>query len=656
MEKQNYMLQLGQNKTNHTTLFRGFIISLITLMIQTGYSQNQWPTAGQNLQNTRHAKNERIINPANVSSLEVNWAFTTEGDVSATPSVDANYIYFPDFAGFLYKVNRHTGELVWSNPISYYTGVTGDFARVTPAISGNLLIIGTQASRQRPATLNGAHILAINKISGELVWMTEVDDHIGAQITQSAVIQGDRIFVGVASNEEGLAINNAYPCCSFRGSVVSLLLGTGQILWKTYMTPADMDFSGCAVWGSTPVVDPKRNSLYVTTGNNYTVPQEILDCVAQGGSSNQVQACIQAVPGSSENYFNAIVALDLTTGAVKWANTVMPFDAWTAACLFGGENCPEEAGPDYDFGQGPALFKTGSGSGGHELLGAGQKSGIYWAVNPSNGSTVWSTEVGPGGEIGGLQWGSAVDGQRIYVAVSNSRYNSHLMTTGPGAGQTVNGGFWAALNAATGEVVWENAATNPPPNPPLNVENPIARNIGAVSVANGVSFAGAGDAEGTMYAFDAASGEILWSFESGGTIASGPAIVDGNVYWGSGYANLNFGTPNDKVYAFHIGEQNNLAIPGSNSVNADYEYLESMNFPNPLRHSTDIIFELENNERVQLTVYDLVGNLVKTLVDEELPEGMHRINWDASMVPPGDYIYKLSYSDHHEVKQMAVLK
>ena len=55
-----------------------------------------------------------------------------------------------------------------------------------------------------------------------------------------------------------------------------------------------------------------------------------------------------------------------------------------------------------------------------ELLGAGQKSGVYWAVNPDNGDIVWKTQVGPGGSLGGLEWGSAYDGTRIYTAVANS--------------------------------------------------------------------------------------------------------------------------------------------------------------------------------------------------------------------------------------------
>ena len=64
------------------------------------------------------------------------------------------------------------------------------------------------------------------------------------------------------------------------------------------------------------------------------------------------------------------------------------------------------------------------------------------------------------------------------------------------------------------------------------------------------------DAQGTMYAFDGATGAVLWSFASGGSVYGGPAIgADGTVYWGNGYPNaarLQFGTPGGKLYAFRV--------------------------------------------------------------------------------------------------------
>jgi polyvinyl alcohol dehydrogenase (cytochrome) len=72
-----------------------------------------------------------------------------------------------------------------------------------------------------------------------------------------------------------------------------------------------------------------------------------------------------------------------------------------------------------------------------------------------------------------------------------------------------------------------------------------------VTIANGVVYAGSMDPLGHMYALDAASSSILWSYASGGSVVAGPAVVKGTVYWGSGYAR-GLGTPNNRLFAFAL--------------------------------------------------------------------------------------------------------
>jgi outer membrane protein assembly factor BamB len=116
--------------------------------------------------------------------------------------------------------------------------------------------------------------------------------------------------------------------------------------------------------------------------------------------------------------------------------------------------------------------------------------------------------------------------------------------SGPYAGQTVTGGSWAALDPATGKILWQT------PDPQG------AFDISFVSTANGVVYGGSLAATGTnMYALDAATGKILWSFAGGGSVTGGASIVDGSVYWGSGYcgtACFTAPTNNNKVYAFGL--------------------------------------------------------------------------------------------------------
>ncbi|MGE5139169.1 MAG: PQQ-binding-like beta-propeller repeat protein, partial [Rudaea sp.] len=244
------------------------------------------------------------------------------------------------------------------------------------------------------------------------------------------------------------------------------------------------------------------------------------------------QACI-----SPDDHFDSVAALDLTTGAYKWATSTMPYDAWTLACIpgFDSTNCPQPAGPAYDFGQGPSLFSAA----GRALLGAGQKSGAYWALDPATGAVVWKTQVGPGGLGGGLLWGSATDGKRIYVADANSSATAWtLVQNGQASGPTITSGFWSALDAATGKVLWQ-------------TPNPTGAQVpGAVTLANGVVYGCSADSAGHMYALNGATGAILWSFASGGACAAGASVSGGIVYWGSGYSE--FYTGNNKVFAFQV--------------------------------------------------------------------------------------------------------
>src|SRR3954468_11227983 len=94
----------------------------------------QWRIAGQNLSNTWSQPAEHRISPANVQDLTPKWVFTTGGDVSATPTVDGDAVYFPDWGGNLFAVKKNDGHLIWSRKISDYNGVAGSVSRVSPAV------------------------------------------------------------------------------------------------------------------------------------------------------------------------------------------------------------------------------------------------------------------------------------------------------------------------------------------------------------------------------------------------------------------------------------------------------------------------------------------------------------------------------------------
>jgi len=162
------------------------------------------------------------------------------------------------------------------------------------------------------------------------------------------------------------------------------------------------------------------------------------------------------------------------------------------------------------------------------------------------------TQVGPSGDLGGLQWGSATDNERIYAAVSNSNFEPwELVENGVGTEEFTSGGLWSALDTATGQILWQTADTGTTFG---GLQPAMAQ--GAVTVANGVVYACSLDTLGHMYAFDAATGDELWSFASGGSCNAGAAVVNGTVYWGSGYSYFAYRgtTGNDKLYAFEVAE------------------------------------------------------------------------------------------------------
>ena len=527
-----------EGSIRRTGIARGGIIAVLVvagvLLVGAGSaaaSGGQWSSAGGDLQNTRFQANEKSLSVSNVAGLEVKWQFTTGGDVSATPAVDGDTVYFPDRAGHLYAVDKWTGQQRWRSSIAAASGVPGDYARATPAIAGNKVIVGTQGPFG-----GGGRVLAFHKDTGAPLWNTTLDTHPAAVITQSATVFGNRVYVGTSSLEESFALIPGYDCCSFRGRMAALDLNTGAVVWEVRMAPPG--FPGNAVWGSSPAIDSKRGQLYVATGNNYDAPPETLACIAAAGNDPIAQqACLPA-----DNHFDSVLALDLKTGAIRWVTRALGFDAWTVDCipfLGEGSNCPEPAGPDFDFGQAPALFTVRDGNRNRDVVGAGQKSGQYWALDPDTGAVRWLTQAGPGGTAGGLQWGSAVDSRRVYTANANSNAVAWTLPNGT----ITTDGIWSGIDAVTGELLWQTV-------PSFGGSFFGGGSSGPVTTANGVVFGCSLDPQGHMYALDGATGAILWTFASGGSCLSGAAISEGRLFWGSGYSL--FGTPNNKLYSFGL--------------------------------------------------------------------------------------------------------
>ena len=531
--------------------------------------RRDWPTIGHDARNTRSQPFERDISPMNVHRLAPKWVASTTGDVSATPAVVKGAVYFGDFGGTVWKLDAKTGDVIWSHSVPDYTGNAGDYARTSPSLAGNTLVVGViKGSTAVP----GPNMLGIDATTGALKWKTQIHPDFHAAMTGSPVLVGDTVITGVSANG---ASNPA--TATFRGAIVALNAQTGSILWRTYSLPDNGGVPGGyagATMFSPPAVDRSLGLVYGTFGQPYTEPASVTACHAAHGGFTE--SCEQ--PGS---YLRSIVAFDLKTGKPKWSYRVIGHGPWLQAC--GNQPstvtwcAPESDGEKWDMGGSGANVMRVRREGhwrddGHgeddrhgrneehwrEVVGFGGKSGVYTLLDAKTGEFIWNTLIGPGGDQGGMEWGTAFDGERIYASITNHHHIPYKLTeNGVIWNTTVTGGSWAALDPATGRIIWQTA--DPQVETLTGLGTVGVWDLAPVTVANGVVYASSMaklPTQNQMFALDAATGAILWQFGAGSSVNAGPAVVRGSVYWGSGYSRSGVeGSGNHQFFAFSINGQ-----------------------------------------------------------------------------------------------------
>jgi polyvinyl alcohol dehydrogenase (cytochrome) len=383
------------------------------------------------------------------------------GSVTGVPAVIDGRVYALASGG-MYALDAATGTQVWVN-----RDVKGTSS---PTWDGGALYVNDSKSI----------LHRLDAATGAETWRAVIDANPAAAGFSSPVVADGLVIVGSASIEEVSAKDNA----TFRGSMVAFDAATGAEAWRHYT--AEPPYNGVSIWSS-PSVDLERGIVYGTTGNNYT-----------------------GDPGPTSD---SIFALDLKTGALKWNKQLSQGDVFTI---------PTPRSPDSDFGTNPILFPAIIDGEKRFLVGAGQKSGMFWALDALTGDVVWSRKVSGGSAlIGGVFNNGAFDGERIIVAGNNG--------TSTGAGSEPSNGnsklgavttsVLMAMDPADGHVIWERQL-------PAWVWAPI-------TVGGMVGFV---SPDRQVQAFDLRTGEKLNTFDTDGTIASGASIVDGRIYFGSGVA------------------------------------------------------------------------------------------------------------------------
>jgi len=487
-----------------------------------------WNGWGGTLTNTRYVPGEKggITAPL-VPRLTLKWAFGLPGVTSARaqPTVVGGRLFISSESGDVFALNPKTGCIYWS-----FHAQSG----IRAAVSVGQYKTATGANAWGAYFADGAaNAYGVDATTGKQIWMKHVDEHPLARATGSPTYYNGRVYVPMAGlNEEAQGSRLTYECCTFRGSVTALDASTGAVVWKTYTIAEEpkkrgVTKEGTQAWGpsgggiwAAPTIDARRGVLYIATGNGYSDPQQ---------------------PTT-----DAVIAMNLNTGAIAWVAQPGVPDVWMMGCR--PENpdnprCPAKEGPDHDFSASPMLAKK---SNGQDILIIQSKSGMAYAFDPDkNGAKVWEYRTSGGSGLGG-QWGGAVDNKNAYFGVNGT------------LSQTPGG--MRAVNIDTGKEVWSKA-----PEAKLcgTARGCSAAQGAALTAVPGIVFSGSGDGGLRAYASD--DGSLVWSFDTNkefltvngvkanGAAMDGPgaAVVDGMLYINSGYGGI-VGRPGNVLLAFGV--------------------------------------------------------------------------------------------------------
>jgi polyvinyl alcohol dehydrogenase (cytochrome) len=501
----------------------------------------QWNGWGRDVENTRYQP-EPAIRATDIPKLALKWAFGFQDSaVAGQPTLVDGRLFVVSSAGRVYSLDAKTGCTYWTfdAPAGARTAISiGESAPPRNAAAPRNVPAPRRKhgdSRKSKHQLTLAHldilkapsaaffgddtgaVYALDAQKGTLLWKTQVDAHPQARIIGAPTLYHGRLYVVLASNEQSAAADGAYACCTSRGSVAALDMATGHLLWKTYVIPEEprpyrstaagqeLGPAGAGVAGA-PTIDGKRNLIYVGTGGSLTeINQPLAD---------------------------AVLALDMSSGQVRWAKQFSRHDKSGAA----------------DFISSPILRTLADGK---QIILAGQKSGIVYALDPDHGGDVlWQTKVAEDSVPAGIEWGPAADHRRLYVALSG-------LVAEP---DNTSGGL-AALDMKTGIKRWY--APAPAPACSWGPQACSHAEAQAVTVIPGAAFSGSMD--GHLRAYSTIDGKVVWDYDtakdfptvngikaSGGSLDQGGAtIVNGVVYINSGYGQRN-GQPGNVLLAFSV--------------------------------------------------------------------------------------------------------
>jgi alcohol dehydrogenase (cytochrome c) len=466
-------------------------------------SQTDWPTYNGDPGGNRYSKLAQI-DKSNVSKLAPKWIFPLPNvtTIENTPLVVEGIMYVSS-ANECYALDAGTGRMVWHYQRARTRGLSGN------AAAGFNRGVAWAGERIFMLTDN-AHLIALNRFNGELLWETEMADwHQNYNGTSAPLAVENLVISGSAGGDEGV-----------RGFVAAYDQSTGKQIWHLWTVPAagepgsetwkgkDVEHRSGATW-MTGTYDAQLDTVYWPVGNPGP------DFTGDDREGDNL-------------YTDSILALEPATGKMKWYFQFTPHDVH-----------------DWDAQEPPVLVDATWQGQPRKLLLEANRNGFFYVLDRTNGKMLlakpflkklnWAESIAPDGRPilktlpvqangdtyvcpgfqGGTNWFSTSFNPATGLYYFNALERCNVFSKLHGewaAGKSYMGGaarpapgetfekFLRAIDIQTGEVKWEVP----------QVSGATTASAGAMSTAGGVVFFG--ENSGSFMAVDAADGKILWQF------------------------------------------------------------------------------------------------------------------------------------------------
>lgn len=505
--------------------------------ISNGLQAGEWLTYSGSYDGRRHSPLAQVSR-ANAHDLRLEWVHQMTmryPAVETVPIVAGTTMYVTEPGGGVSALDTGTGRPLWTfqreipGGLKVCCGVVNRGA----AIRDNTLFVGTI----------DAHLLAIDARTGRLLWDAVVEDFSGGySITGAPLVVGDKVIIGVGGGDFGI-----------RGFLAAFDEATGQRAWTFYTVPGPGE-PGHDTWGGeswktggsptwvTGSYDPDLNLLYWGVGN----------------PGPDYRADLR--PGDNL-YSNSVVALDPSTGALRWHFQFTPSD-------------------DRDWGacQIPILFDVTDDGTTRRLMGWANRNGFYYVLNRETGKFItarayvrqnWAKEIDPNGRpvlgpgsgiteggvlsyparpgatnwwspsyspLTGLVYVPSIESGAVFSKTPATYRRGDMFLGGLVAGLKERRYSVRALDALTGEMKWEFQRQRQ--------TSAESRRAGVLSTAGRIVMA----ADETVFvALDDETGKELWAMNLGGPVVAAPVtyLVGGRqrISIAAGRAIFTFGLP-----------------------------------------------------------------------------------------------------------------